>query len=194
MTVYESDLPGVGKKFEIELDESERLVVVIHNTGKREVFRRVGEEDSVKLFELTDQLSRQLGSILEGAYFQPVASDRTETMLDENTMLEWVKVVEGSDVVGRSLEDLDFRNRTGATVVAVQREDESTESNPGPETVLRVDDTLIVLGGREACQTVESLASANASVEELEVLEAEGDAEGGPDAEEDSDAEEGPDA
>ena len=127
MTVYESDLPGVGKKFEIELGDDERLVVVIHNTGKREVFRRSGDEDSVKLFELTDQLSRQVGSILEGAYFQPVVTDRTETMLDENTLLEWVRVAEGSEVVGMSLAELDVRNRTGATVVAVQHEDDTTE-------------------------------------------------------------------
>jgi len=36
MTVYESDLPGVGKKFEVELENGERLVIVTHNTGKRE--------------------------------------------------------------------------------------------------------------------------------------------------------------
>ena len=174
MTVYESDLPGVGKKFEIEVGDDERLVVVIHNSGKREVFRRVGDEDSVKLFELTDQLSRQVGSILEGAYFQPVTTQETETMLDENTLLEWVKVIEGSDVVGRTLEDLDFRNRTGATVVAIQREDEETESNPGPETVIRPDDTLILLGPRDACHTAEELVS-SASGDGLEALEEEAD-------------------
>jgi len=37
MTVYESDLPGVGKKFEVELDDERRLVIVIHNTGKQEL-------------------------------------------------------------------------------------------------------------------------------------------------------------
>ncbi|MDZ5813165.1 potassium transporter TrkA, partial [Halorubrum sp. AD140] len=39
MTITESDLPGVGKKFEIELGGGEAMIVVIHNTGKREVFR-----------------------------------------------------------------------------------------------------------------------------------------------------------
>ena len=180
MTVYESDLPGVGKKFEIELGDDERLVVVIHNTGKREVFRRTGDEDSVKLFELTDQLSRQVGSILEGAYFQPVTTQETETMLDENTLLEWVKVVDGSDVAGRTLEDVDFRNRSGATVVAIQREDEETESNPGPETRIRAGDTLIVLGARDACQTVESMVSATDGAD-LETLE-ERDPDSGDDA------------
>lgn len=157
MTIYESDLPGVGKKFEIDLDDEVTLVIVIHNTGKREVFRREGEEDSVKLFEATDQMARQIGTILEGAYFQPIATDTTETMLDDDSMLEWVKVVDDSEIVGKTLKSLDFRNVTGASVVAIQR-DEETESNPGPETVIEADDTLIILGTRDACQRAESLA------------------------------------
>lgn len=40
VTVYESDLPGVGKKHEVELGDGARLIIVTHNTGKREVFRR----------------------------------------------------------------------------------------------------------------------------------------------------------
>jgi len=158
MAIYESDLPGVGKKFEIEVGGDSTLVVVIHNTGKREVFRRDGDEDSVKLFELSDQMSRQIGSILEGAHFQPIATDTTETMLDDNSLLEWVKVVDDSKLIGQTLEELDFRNVTGASVVAIQR-DETTESNPGPETVIEPDDTLIILGTRSACQRVESLAA-----------------------------------
>jgi TrkA domain protein len=158
MTVYESDLPGVGKKFEIEIDDDQRLVIVIHNTGKREVFIRAGEEDSKKLFDLSDRLSRQVGSILEGAYFQPVASDTEETMLGDDSLLEWVKVADGSDIIGKTLEELDFRNVTGASVVSIQRADE-TESNPGPETTIRGGDTLIILGSRDACREVEVLAA-----------------------------------
>ncbi|MGM0717839.1 MAG: cation:proton antiporter regulatory subunit [Halobacteriota archaeon] len=168
MTVYESDLPGVGKKFEIELGDGSMLIIVIHNTGKREVFSREGENDSVKLFELSDQMSRQVGTILEGAYFQPIATDTTETMLDDDSLLEWVKVVPGSSIVGQTLEELDFRNVTGASVVAIQR-DEDTESNPGPESVIEADDTLIILGPRDACRSVESLASDDTAADDLDI-------------------------
>lgn len=168
MAIYESDLPGVGKKFEIELGGDSRLIVVIHNTGKREVFRRDGEDDSMKLFELSDQMSRRVGSILEGAHFQPIATDTTETMLDENSLLEWIKVVEDSELVGQTLEELDFRNTTGASVVAIQR-DETTESNPGPGTVIESEDTLIILGARSACQRVESLAAGEDTTDETDL-------------------------
>jgi len=66
MPITESDLPGVGKKFEIDLDDGE-MVVVIHNTGKREVFRRpTPDADSEKVFEFSDDLARTIGSIIEG--------------------------------------------------------------------------------------------------------------------------------
>jgi len=58
MTVYESDLPGVGKKFEIELDNGEHLVIVTHNTGKREVYLKAdADSDSKKVFEASDRLA-----------------------------------------------------------------------------------------------------------------------------------------
>ncbi|WP_178915651.1 cation:proton antiporter regulatory subunit [Natronomonas gomsonensis] len=158
MTVYESDLPGVGKKFEIEIDDDEQLVVVTHNTGKREVFRRRGEEDSEKLFELSDRLARQVGTILEGAYFQPVATETTETMLDDDTLFEWVNVVEGSELVDKTLAEVDFRETTGTSVVAIQRDDE-TESNPNADSTIRAGDTLVIIGGRDACDRVERLAA-----------------------------------
>ena len=48
MTVYEADLPGVGKKHEIEIGDGTRLVVVTHNTGKREVYRREDPDTDAK--------------------------------------------------------------------------------------------------------------------------------------------------
>ncbi|WP_372912964.1 cation:proton antiporter regulatory subunit [Salinigranum sp.] len=159
MTVYESDLPGVGKKHEIELGDGSRLVVVTHNTGKREVFRRVDEDaDSEKLFELPDRLARQVGTILEGAYFQPVRSQSIETLLGGDTLIEWVEIPEESDLDGKTLGEADLRQETGANVVLVQR-GETTITNPGGDTELRAGDTLLAVGPREACRTFQSLVT-----------------------------------
>ncbi len=159
MTVYESDLPGVGKKHEIELGDGSRLVVVTHNTGKREVFRRVDEDaDSEKLFELPDQLARQVGTILEGAYFQPVRSQSIDTLLGGDTLIEWVEVPEGSDLDGKTLGEADLRQETGANVIVVQRGD-VTITAPGGDTELRAGDTLLAVGPREACRTFQSLVT-----------------------------------
>lgn len=151
MTVYESDLPGVGKKFEVELDDDRRLIIIIHNTGRRELYIREGEEDSERLFELSDRLARQVGTIMEGAYFQPIRSETIDTVLEDNTLIEWSKVTEDSPLVGETLAGSRLRQEVGVSVIAIQRGDE-TLTNPDPDEEIRADDTLIVIGSRESCR------------------------------------------
>lgn len=159
MTVYESDLPGVGKKFEIEIREGQRLVIVTHNTGKREVFLKPEEgADSEKLFELSDRLARTVGTILEGAYFQPVQADSVETMLTEGTFLEWFSVNEGADLAGQTLANARVRDRTGVSIIAIQRNG-TTVPSPDPETEIEVGDTLVVIGSQEDLGQFEPLLS-----------------------------------
>ncbi len=148
MGVYETDLPGVGKKFAVDLDDSAQLVIVIHNTGKREVFRRPEpDSDAEKLFELSDGLARKVGTILEGAYFQPIRTGTIETVLDDDSLIEWVKVAEGSPVAQVTLGDCEVRQRTGASVLAIQRDDE-TIPNPAPDLVIEAGDVLVAIGDR----------------------------------------------
>lgn len=147
MTVYETDVPGVGHKFELELEGEERLVVVLHHDGKREVYLRPGpDQDSQRLFGLSGKQARQLGSILEGAYFQPVEMSETRVPLGE-AIIEWVDVEAASALVGASLREADLRERTGVSVIAIQRGEE-TLSNPDPQTVLQSGDILVAIGQR----------------------------------------------
>ena len=157
MTIQESDLPGVGKKHTIELDGDAELIVVTHNTGKREVFRRAEPSaDSEKLFELDDQLARTVGTVLEGAYFQPIEAEKRETTLPGGILIEWYDIPPGSPLIGNTLEGADVGKRTGVTVVAVQREEETIRS-PGPETELNEADTLVVIGTEKQCATFETM-------------------------------------
>ncbi|MFB6108607.1 MAG: cation:proton antiporter regulatory subunit [Haloplanus sp.] len=159
MTVYESDLPGVGKKFEIDLDDGSRLVVITHNTGTREVYRRASAEaDAEKLFELSDQLARTVGTVLEGAYFQPVRTANIETVLGDDTLIEWVTLADTSPVAGRTLGESDIRRETGASVIAIDRGGDAV-ANPGSDTRLEAGDTLVAFGTREAIRTFQSFVS-----------------------------------
>lgn len=163
MTVYETDLPGVGKKFEVEIGDGQRLVIVTHNTGKREVFLKPSaDSDSEKLFELPDRLARTVGTVLEGAYFQPVKTERVQTVLTEGTFLEWYNVDEGAELAGQTLADARVRERTGASIVAIQRDDTLLPS-PSPDTVIEGGDTLVVIGSEEDIREFESLITADAA-------------------------------
>jgi TrkA domain protein len=162
MDIIESDLPGVGKKHEIEIGGGQRLVIVTHNTGKRQLFLKAGPDaDSEELFELSDKLARTVGTVLEGAYFQPVASEKVETMLTEGTLLEWYGIENDSPLVGETLRSADVAQRTGVTVVAIQREGEVLSDTLG-EAEIRAGDTLVVVGDRESCDQFENLLAGDA--------------------------------
>ena len=64
---------------------------------------------------------------------------------------EAVLVTQGSPGDGRTLGDLDLRNRTGLEVVALCRgTGPEFQCNPGPGTRLAAGDRLIVIGDRPA--------------------------------------------
>ena len=71
----------------------------------------------------------------------------SEAVLDalEAGTTDIFRLPRGSRVAGRSLRDLDLRRRTGASVLAVVREDES-HPNPAADTVLEAGDDLVLVG------------------------------------------------
>jgi len=157
MDVTESDLPGVGKKHEVDIGGGQQLVIVTHNTGTRELYLKASDDaDSEKLVELSDRMARLVGTILEGAYFQPVQSDHVETMLAEGTLLEWFAVDPDSPLVGETVASADVGQRTGVTVVAIQRDGEVIPG-PMPERTIEAGDTLVVVGDRGSCDDFERL-------------------------------------
>ncbi|WP_255151529.1 cation:proton antiporter regulatory subunit [Halorarius halobius] len=148
MTVYETDVPGVGRKFELDVGDGARAVVLLHHDGRVELFRRDSPEaDSEKLFDLTNRQANRLGSILEGAYFESVDLDDVSVPLGD-AIIEWTEVPDDSPLAGRTLAAANVRGETGASVIAIQRGDE-TEPNPGPQTALEAGDVLVALGTRE---------------------------------------------
>jgi len=71
MEFRESELPGIGKKFTIKTQQGSIISVVLHVTGKREIFIfEEGEEyeDPDCDVILTEEEANQLGSVLMGCY------------------------------------------------------------------------------------------------------------------------------
>lgn len=69
---------------------------------------------------------------------------------EEDLVLEEVVVMPTSWLDGRSLRDLELRERHGITVLAVRAEGRETNTRPEPDTVVHAGDLLVVLAGRDA--------------------------------------------
>ncbi|CAN5144583.1 cation:proton antiporter regulatory subunit [soil metagenome] len=148
MDVREHELPGVGKKFVLVTQENDRMTIIIHNTGAREIYHfQKGEDYPFHAVRLTDSEARQLGAILGGAYFQPPVAESMEMVL-EQLSVEWLRVRPESPLAGQRILDAAVRQRTGASIIAILRDGEA-RPNPQPTDRVEAGDTLMVVGDRE---------------------------------------------
>jgi TrkA domain protein len=142
----ETRLPGVGVKYTLVGGHGQRLAVILHNDGTREiyVFRRSGDEEAAAVVQLDDDEARQLGAVLGGAYERPKIVEELEMALGE-LAIEWIPVPDGSPAIGKTLAEVAFRRRTGITIIAILREPEPV-TGAQPEDVVQEGDTLVTVG------------------------------------------------
>ncbi|MFM9034199.1 MAG: cation:proton antiporter regulatory subunit [Mycobacterium sp.] len=159
MDVNETLLPGVGLRYEFDNADGDRIGVIAHRKGDFEVlvYQAADRDTGRRVFRLTDREAETLAQILGAPRMVESYADLTR----EVPGLEAGQVGVGahSPFVGRPLGDTKTRTRTGASIVAIVRDDEVLAS-PGPEEMLRDGDVLVVIG------TADGIAAARLIVEQ----------------------------
>jgi TrkA domain protein len=156
MDISETDLPGVGKRFELPVHDGSSLVVVIHNTGKHEIFKKEhADADADRIIELSEAEAEAFGAILEDVHFQPTEMDTSSTMIGGDTIIEWYTLDEDSPLAGTTLENSNIRDKTGVTVIAVERGPNAYPS-PEPSFEFEAGDTLVTIGRSDEQADLES--------------------------------------
>jgi TrkA domain protein len=143
--VHETKLPGMGIRYEFKTARGNRMGVVHHRTGRRElVLYDPKDPDSCRdVVALDEDDSRTLAELLGGS--------RVEEQLErlhqevEGLAIDWLPLSESTPFVGRMLGETQARTRTGVSVVAVLREDDAFPS-PEPDFAMEAGDTLVVVG------------------------------------------------
>jgi TrkA domain protein len=148
--VEETPLPGVGTRYAFATETGQRLGVIVHREGHREllVYDRRDPDACAAALGLDEDAARTLVDLLGGSE----VSERLDVALRqsiEGLTLEWVEIPAGSPAADASISDLGLRRGTGASIVAVVREGRTTTS-PRSDFVLRAGDTAVLVGSREA--------------------------------------------
>jgi len=159
MDVTEVELPGVGLRYEFDLAQGDRLGVVARRSGGFEVVLYSGDDpdEGQPVFRLAEPEAEALAQIL-GA---PRIAERFADLTREVPGLHsgQVEVGAGSPYSGRPLGETRARTRTGASIVAVVR-DERVLASPGPDEVLHDADVLVVIGTDDGIAKVQEIVAA----------------------------------
>lgn len=146
--ISEQDLPGIGHRYDLVGSEGERLSIVIHHSGRRDLYLRAASARAEPVtMSLSDDQARRLGAILSGAYFKPAMSAQMEAVIG-GLLVDWVTLRADSPGTGHSIQELEIRTRTRMTVAAIVRGD-TTLVPPEPTEVLAGGDRLVVMGRPE---------------------------------------------
>jgi TrkA domain protein len=158
MEVKETLLPGVGLCYEFNNADGDRVGVIAHRRGDFEVLVYAGADPDKarRVFRLTEKEADALAQIL-GA---PRIVERFADLTKEVPGLEAGQIEVGSDspYTGRPLGETRARTRTGASIVAIVR-DEQVLASPGPDEVLRAHDVLVVIGTADGIDAVRHLVN-----------------------------------
>lgn len=149
MKIKMADLPGIGKKISLLTAEGSKIVLVIHHSGKRDMyfFTDCDEDEPDFSLTLTAEETREMGAQLLGATYQPADIDKMKLFRNQ-TMIEWVEISSKSSLVNKSIGESHIRQQTGVTIMGVIRGEEVIAS-PGVGTVLLAGDTLMTFGKSE---------------------------------------------
>lgn len=158
MDVKEVRLPSIGRRYEFVSHDGDRIGIVARRSGDFEVvlYAHDDPDQARPVFRLTEDEAEAVAQIL-GA---PRIAERFTALTREVPGLDvgQVHIYPDSPFVDRPLGDTQARTRTGASIVAIVRNDEVLAS-PGPAEILRARDVLVVIGTDDGIAGVEQIVA-----------------------------------
>jgi TrkA domain protein len=154
-----ADLPGIGKKLTFLPADASKIVLVIHHTGKREMyfFQDADDDEADFSINLTAEETREMGAQLLGATYQPTDIDKMK-LFKKQIVMEWVEVKGDSPLVGKTIGESRIRTKTGVSIIGIIRGEEVVAS-PGIDVVIQSGDTLMAVGKSEQIDQFTALSN-----------------------------------
>jgi len=155
--IREIELPGIGKKFQVEARSGDKLVIVVHDDGRRELYHydEADAEEAISQISLDDEESRIVAAIIGGMQYRPKALETIDVSL-QDLVIEWCKVEPHFKSIGKSINELEIRPRTGATILAIV-EKHGQKINPNPDEKILAETTIVMAGERQQIKAFKEL-------------------------------------
>ena len=146
--ITETQLPGVGVRHDFTTAEGERVGVLTHRNGRRELllYDREDPDECMTVVHLSTGDTRTLAELLGASQVSEAVTAVQQRV--EGLAIDWIAVPAHSKFVGSTIADGRFRTRTGASVIAVLR-GATTIPAPEPNFVFASGDVVVGVGTSE---------------------------------------------
>jgi TrkA domain protein len=158
--VVETKLPGVGVRMDFTTRGGDRLGMISHRAGHKDllVYDREDPDSCGLVLRLEEDDARTLGDLL-GA--DTVNEEITRIQSIPGLTIDWIPVRGTSRCSNSSMAQLGAHKDVGASVVAVIRGEDTIPSPPG-DFVLRDGDTAVAVGTPAGVRTLFELLQGSA--------------------------------
>ena len=141
----ETDLPGVGVRFDLQTNAGRSVGVVVHQTGRRDlvIYDERDFDRACESLELTEDEGHTIGELLGGNPVLEHLDDAVHRI--EDLVISWVTIDPRSALAGLTIAEASLRSRTGAGIVALVSDSGSIPIPEGTEP-LESGDTAVLVG------------------------------------------------
>ena len=159
--IIETSLPGVGLRHEVVCASGDRVGVITHHSGRRDLlmFDPVDPDSVGRSVAMDPDEAHVLADLLGGATLVERFEDLRQHVA--GLSIDWLPVSEESPFAGKALGATEMRTRTGVSAIAVLRNGTAIPA-PGPDQVLLGGDTVVVVGVAEGIDAAAQLLRASA--------------------------------
>jgi TrkA domain protein len=156
ITVREQALPGVGQRFEIDLDHERRIVVVAARDGRRTIGIAHGDDELDEACSLTADQAMMVGALLLGARFA-IDTAHDPGIQADRVVVETITIPDGAPSVGRRAAELVEPLGPDVAVLGVVRDVTPEVVEDDVDTPLAAGDRVAVAARHDLVARVERL-------------------------------------
>ena len=147
-SVNQTPLPGVGIRYDFTTKSGDRIGVIDHHTDRYDLllYDRLDPDSCATALRLDEEEGHALAEIIGSTRISKPLSTLQESI--PGLTIDWVPVGESWECAGCMLSEIGVRSRTGVSIVAVVR---NNETIPSPQADFRLypGDTAVVIGTSE---------------------------------------------
>lgn len=130
---------SIGKRYTIRLNNDETVEIIYFYNGRTQIY--ILEDDKIKNFlDLDENEAKEIGLILCG-----LGDEEIESIIKHKILMDWFIIKSNFHCINKSIEELQIRKRSGATIAAIER-DKKTILSPSPKEKLKEGDKILLIG------------------------------------------------